>query len=187
MGNHCFDHPNRPPFPHPHHPGHMLPPPPHHPGCCHHGGKVKLLGRLVVTVKFIDSFGHTSLFDIEEGKVYIIKAISSTKGLCKFTGRIVDFDSVKGVEKILDPPHIVSIGSIIVDYSSDYGSNIIKINTENIVEIRPVTSVECCDDIRPGNCCDEYHVDDPFADKKFDEGIKELQDNYYENNSIDNF
>ena len=48
MGNHCFDHPNRPPFPHPHHPGHMLPPPPHHPGCCHHGGKVKLLGRLEI-------------------------------------------------------------------------------------------------------------------------------------------
>lgn len=155
--------------PNPHHypEYHVGPHHDHHP--CHphdthyHCGKVGIIGKLVLKVKYIDHHGHTQYFDIVEGETYIIEAISQTKGRCKFAGRIVDFDSSKGVEKILSAPHVIDIGSIIVDYSNDYESKLIRIRVDNLISIKPIENCDytCPNDYRP----DDHYIKDPFADQ----------------------
>ena len=76
-----------PPPPHPH-----PCPPPCPPPKPHYHGKVSVVGRTVLTVKYVDRHGHYQTFDIKDGETYEITAVSSTRGICTFAGRIVDFD-----------------------------------------------------------------------------------------------
>ena len=152
--------PTRCPGPHPRYPG----PGPCHPHHPHHYGKVGIIGRLVLSVKFIDHHGHVQYFDIDPTKTYAIEAISQTKGKCVFAGRIVDFDSAKGIEKIMTPPHIIDIASIVVDYSDDYQAKLIRIGVDNIISIKPIEKIE---DVNPRMFCpDECYIDDPFAQQQ---------------------
>ena len=165
---------------HPHH-HHEAPPCGHH---CH-GGRVELIGRLCLTCRVTDHHGHVSYYDIEQGKTYVIEAVSATKGRCQFTGKIVDFDTVKGVEKILTPPHVVNIGAIIVDYSTDYEAKLIRIGVENIVKIMPIETIDCID--KDDQCCckEEYCIDDPFADQYLEKSVQAAEDDYYSKDSGD--
>ena len=162
--HHC-PHPCPPPHPHPH---------------PHYHGKVGIVGRTVLTVKYIDCHGHVQMFDIHEGETYEIKAVSQTKGICTFAGRIIDFECSKGIEKLIDKPHMIDVTAIIVDYSDAYESKLLRIGIENIVSIKPI---KCFDgmvpceydylppspppqppvDVRPCGCMDEYNIHDPFA------------------------
>lgn len=137
------------------------------------GGKVRINGQIKLTCTYVDHHGHTRNFDIETGKMYLIEAISSTKGLCTFSGKITDFDTVKGIENILTAPHTVSIGAIIVDYSTDYESKVIRIGVENITSIRPMESVEDVESTTPNT----YFIDDPFAENQLSEAISTAEIN----------
>lgn len=170
---HC---PSHPPHSHPHHPDHR--PHCHNCGSCP-GGRIEIVGRLVLTVKYIDHYGHTQYFDIEKGKTYIIEAISQSKGRCTFTGRIIDFDSVKGIEKILTPPNVVDIGAIIVDYSTDYESKQVKIGIDNIVKISPIDDMDC---ISIPDSREDFIINDPFADKNLEDATTELECQFFNKN-----
>ena len=181
MKTYYFHNPHEHPDFHvgPHH-HHECPPPPPHPGCCHHYGKVGIVGKLVLKTKVIDRHGHVKYFDIEEGRTYVIEAISQTKGRCKFTGRIVDFETGKGgTQSVLDPPHEVDISSIIVDYSDNYEAKLIRIGVDNIIDIRPVEKIE---DVNPREYRrDDNFINDPFVGQNLSYSIeqseKELNDN----------
>lgn len=145
-------------------------------GTCYHprpGGRVKIEGQIKLTCNYVDHHGHTQTFELEQGKMYMIEAISSTKGLVTFSGKIVDFDSVKGIEKILQAPHTVSVGAIIVDYSTDYESKVIRIGIDNITSIVPMESVENVESTNPNT----YFVNDPFAETQLEETIKDAEIN----------
>lgn len=158
--------------------GHPPPyPPPHIHHHCHPcepcpGGRVEIIGRLVLTVKFIDHHGHIEYFDIIPGKTYMIKARSATKGDCDFIGKIVDFDCIKGVESVLEAPHTVDVGAIIVDTSDDYHSKIVRINMKNIIKILPIDNMNC--PMKPPDY-DDYFIEDPFSEKKLDDNVKDLE------------
>lgn len=145
-------------------------------GSCYHprpGGKVDITGQIKLNCRYIDHHGHTKTFELEQGKMYMIEAISSTKGLVTFAGKIVDFDSVKGIEKILTAPHIISVGAIIVDYSTDYEAKIIRIGVDNIVSIMPMENVDQVESTTP----DTYFVSDPFAENQLDENTSNAEYN----------
>ena len=150
---------------------HPYPPPPHHPHP-HYHGKVGIIGRTVLTVRYIDCHGHVQTFDIHDNETYEIKAVSQTRGVCTFAGRIIDFECSKGIEKLIDKPHMINVTAIIVDYSDAYESKLLRIGIENIVSIKPI---KCFDgmmnkefDYLPSSechhhkCHDEYHIEDPF-------------------------
>ncbi len=130
------------------------------------GGRVKLTGQIKLTCNYVDAHGHTRSFDIETGKYYVIEALSQTKGVCTITGKVVDFDSVKGIEKILTAPHIIEIGAIIVDYSTDYQANVVRIGVENILSITPMETV---DDTTSTDTEETYIINDPFSENQLDE------------------
>jgi hypothetical protein len=138
-------------------------------------GKVSVTGRTVLTVKYLDRHNYYQTFDIRDGETYEITAVSSTRGICKFAGRIVDFECNKGIEKLLDKPHEITISALIVDYSDAYESKLIRMYTNNIVSIKPIKCfdgemnypTECdCDYSSPdyGHEChhDEEPIYDPF-------------------------
>lgn len=164
------------------------PEPPHHPHCppCqpqpHYHGRVSIIGRTVLTVKFTDCHGHIQNFDIVEGETYEIKAISQNQGICTFAARIVDFESSKGIDKLINKPHIINVTAIIVDYSDAYESKLMRIGINNIVSIRPVRCFDGAIDNNPCDChpypiqpppppysepphhhhCDENNIHNPF-------------------------
>lgn len=164
---HCDDYnlgPCPPPHPHPC-------PPPCPPPKPHYHGKVSVVGRTVLTVKYVDRHGHYQTFDIRDGETYEITAVSSTRGICTFAGRIVDFECNKGIEKLLDKPHEITISALIVDYSDAYESKLLRIYINNIIGIKPIRCFEdntcighyhheCnCDD---ESCCPQIPIIDPF-------------------------
>lgn len=136
---------------------------PHH---CHHHhhcpprGRVKITGQIVLLVDMIDHHGHIRKVAIEENKKYYIEAVSQTKGRCTFVGKVIDFDAVTGVENILQKPHNVKVGALIVDYSTEYESKVIRINVGNIIAIRPVEPVYDEDEAYDP---EDFIIDDPFA------------------------
>lgn len=146
---------------------------PHHYGPCHPcpGGRVGIIGQIELTVRYVDHHGHVRYFPIKQGEMYCIEALSSTKGICTFMGKVVDFDSIKGIERILKPPHSVDVGAIIVDYSTDYEAKIIRIGVENITKITPLESI---DHVTPCGK-DTFFIDDPFAQHELDENTAEAE------------
>lgn len=149
------------------------PPPPHKPVPAYRG-KVNIIGRTVLTVRFVDCHGHVQSFDIHEGETYEIKAVSQSRGVCTFSGRIIDFECTKGIEKLIDKPHVIDVSAIIVDYSDAYESKLLRIGIDNIISLRPITcfdGLEHCDfdylppsppPPKPPHCRDEYNIHDPF-------------------------
>lgn len=136
---------------------------PHHYSFHHHhhpcpGGRTEIVGRIELNVKYIDHHGHTRYFPLRQGEMYYIEALSQTKGICTFTGKIIDFDTVKGIEKILEPPHMVNVGAIIVDHSTDYDAKIIRIGVENIIKIAPLETPDNIDPVDKDN----YYIENPF-------------------------
>lgn len=153
------------------------PPLPHHPPHPHYHGKVGIVGRTVLSVKYIDCHGHVQIFDIHDGETYEIKAVSQTKGICTFAGRIIDFECSKGIEKLIDKPHMINVTAIIVDYSDAYESKVLRIGIDNIISIKPVHCFDDMRDIIPPQCIEpispppchhhtgyeEYVINDPFT------------------------
>jgi len=117
------------------------PPPPPRP-YPHYHGKVSIVGRTVLTVRHTDCHGHVEEFDIKENATYEIKAASQTRGVVTFSGRVVDFECAAGIEKLVDKPHIVNVTAIIVDYSDNYESKLIRIGIDNIISMRPIVVFE---------------------------------------------
>jgi hypothetical protein len=161
--------------------GPPCPCPPHHPP---YRGKVGVVGRTVLTVRYIDCHGHVQVFDIHENQTYEIKAVSQTKGICTFAARIIDFESANGIEKLLNKPHEINITALIIDYSDAYESKLLRIGIENIISIKPIKCFEndpyfipetpqpiappppvnqyrCEQEKR-----DEYVINDPFANNE---------------------
>lgn len=166
-----------------------VPPPPyhHHDGHHHHhhcpGGRVKIIGNIALNVKTVDHHGHTRYFPIVQGEMYYIEALSPTKGKCTFMGRIVDFDSVKGIENILQPPHVIDIGAIIVDYSTDYKADVIRIGVENIIQIKPMETIDKVD----SHGKDEFFIHDPFSKHKLDQDTAAAEEDFEQPGFIENF
>ena len=163
---HCGDYhvgPSHCPCPPPH--PHPCPPPPPHP---HYHGKVSVVGRTVLTVKYVDRHGHYQTFDIKDGETYEITAVSETRGICTFAGRIVDFECNKGIEKLLDKPHEITISALIVDYSDAYESKLLRIYVNNIIGIKPIKCFDgkmdypVCDDEPCHHHCHNENIYDPF-------------------------
>ena len=168
--HHC---PPPPPCPH-HHPP-CPPPPPPRP---YYHGKVGIIGRTVLTVRYIDHHGHVQVFDIQDGETYEIKAVSQTRGICTFAGRIIDFECTKGIEKLINKPHEIDVTAIIVDYSDAYESKLLRIGIENIISIKPIRCFDANEldylphshphppikepRFNPKGFDDEYHIKDPF-------------------------
>ena len=150
-------------------PPHGMPCHPHHHGLHHPvpGGRTEITGRIELNVRYIDHHGHTKYFTLKQGEMYYIKAISQTKGICTFTGKIIDFDTVKGIEKILEPPHMVKIGAIIVDHSTDYEAKRIRIGVENIIEILPIETPDTIDSCNK----EDYFINNPFIENNTDSEI----------------
>lgn len=160
------------------------PPPPHPCPPCppppkpHYHGKVSVVGRTVLTVKYIDCHGHYQTFDIRDGETYEIKAVSSTRGICTFAGRIVDFECNKGIEKLIDKPHEITISALIVDYSDAYESKLLRLYVNNIISIKPIVYFDGRMDYPTQKDCDCHerpcpppphphhpeHIYDPFED-----------------------
>lgn len=149
-------------------------PPPPHPHPCppcspkpHYHGKVSVVGRTVLTVKYVDRHGHYQTFDIRDGETYEITAVSSTRGICTFAGRVIDFECNKGIEKLLDKPHEIQISALIVDYSDAYESKLLRIYVNNIIGIKPI---RCFDGemnypVQDCHCNNDHHdcqIVDPF-------------------------
>lgn len=182
MKTYYFPNPHEHPDFHvgPHHHHDCPPPPPHHHDHCHHYGKVGIVGKLVLKTKVTDRHGHVKYFDIEEGRTYVIEAISQTKGRCKFTGRIVDFETGKGgTQSVLDPPHEVNVSSIIVDYSDNYEAKLIRIGVDNIIDIRPVEKIE---DVNPREYRREDNfINDPFVGQTLSYAIEQSEKEYDNN------
>ena len=141
-----------PPPPHPH-----PCPPPCPPPKPHYHGKVSVIGRTVLTVKYVDHHGHYQTFDIRDGETYEITAVSSTRGICTFAGRIVDFECKKGIEKLLDKPHEITISALIVDYSDAYESKLLRIYINNIISIKPIRCFDGEMNYPTKDCCPEEH------------------------------
>ena len=142
-------------------------------------GRIDIIGKLVLQIKYVNIHGHVQYFDIEPGRSYLIEARSAKKGKCSFIGKIIDFDSVKGVEDILEAPHQVDVGALIVDTSSDYESAVYRINVKNIIKIVPVDSINHCHNHLDYS---NYFIQDPFAEKKLEDQIKADEE---ENNNTD--
>lgn len=113
------------------------PPPPHRP-YPHYHGKVSIVGRTVLTVRYVDCHGHVESFDIEQNKTYDIKAASQTRGVVTFAGRVIDFECAAGIEKLVNAPHEINVTAIIVDYSDNYQSKLIRIGIDNIISMKPI-------------------------------------------------
>lgn len=141
-----------PPPPHQPYPKPCPPPPPPKPKP-HYHGRVSVVGHTVLTVKYVDNHGHYQTFDIRDGETYEITAISSTRGVCTFAGRIVDFECNKGIEKLLDKPHEIAISALIVDYSDAYESKLLRIYINNIVGINPIRCFEGEMNYPVQDCC----------------------------------
>lgn len=154
-------------------------PPPHHHCHPHYHGKVGIIGRTVLTVRYVDCHGHVQTFDIHENETYEIKAVSQTRGVCTFAARIIDFECSKGIEKLIDKPHMIDVTAIIVDYSDAYESKLLRIGIENIISIKPVKCFDgmipdfvpqCPEPVSPPHHCEynpsgyeEYVINDPFS------------------------
>lgn len=145
-----------PPPPHPH-----PCPPPCPPPKPHYHGKVSVVGRTVLTVKYVDRHGHYQTFDIKDGETYEITAVSSTRGICTFAGRIVDFECNKGIEKLLDKPHEITISALIVDYSDAYESKLLRIYINNIIGIKPIRCFDGEMNYPTQDCCPEHNCHPP--------------------------
>ena len=161
---HCDDYhvgPCCPPPPHPH-----PCPPPCPPPKPHYHGKVSVVGRTVLTVKYVDRHGHYQTFDIKDGETYEITAVSSTRGICTFAGRIVDFECNKGIEKLLDKPHEITISALIVDYSDAYESKLLRIYINNIIGIKPIRCFDGEMNYPTQDCCPGHNCHPPYPHKE---------------------
>ena len=139
--------------------------------CCHpHGGRVSINGQIKLSCRYVDHHGHVSQFDLVQGEMYMIEAISQTKGKCTYACKLVDFDTVKGIEKILTAPHIVSVGALIVDYSTNYEAKLIRIGVENIISIRPMKSLDQVE----SDDAETYFISDPFAENKLNKSVSDM-------------
>lgn len=148
------------PPPPPYYPYPPCPPcPPPKPPVPHYHGKVSVVGRTVLTVKYVDHHGHYQTFDIRDGETYEIKAVSSTRGICTFAGRIVDFECNKGIEKLIDKPHEITISALIVDYSDAYESKLLRLFVNNIISIKPIICFDGRMDYPTHDC--DCHDRDP--------------------------
>lgn len=112
-------------------------PSPINPGYNYHG-KVDVVAKTVLKVKYISKNGHYESFDIEEGQSYEFTAVSATKGLVTFKATVKDFESTK-LDKILSAPHEAAVDNLILDASDMYESKLIRISVSNIVAIKPIT------------------------------------------------
>ena len=171
----CGPRPCPPPHPHPC--------PPHHHCHPHYHGKVGIVGRTVLSVRYVDCHGHVQTFDLHENETYEIKAVSQTRGVCTFAARIIDFECSKGIEKLIDKPHMIDVTAIIVDYSDAYESKLLRIGIENIISIKPVRLFDgtipeygehlppvSMEPVSPPMHChpsgyEEYVINDPFANE----------------------
>ena len=81
-------------------------------------------------------------------------------------GKGVDVESVKVNVKRLTAHHIIGIGAIIVDYSTDYQANVVRIGVENILSITPMETV---DDTTSTDTEETYIINDPFSENQLDE------------------
>ena len=111
--------------------------PPTQPTTNYHG-KVSVVGRTVLTVKYLDVHGHYQTFDIADGETYEFTAISATKGICKFAAKVKDFESNKGLDKLLNAPHEITVDALILDASDAYESKLLRVYIANIVGIKPI-------------------------------------------------
>lgn len=112
-------------------------PPPHRP-YPHYHGKVSIIGKTVLSVKYTDCHGHVQQFDIQQNATYEIKAASQTRGIVTFNGRVTDFECAAGIEKLINAPHEINVTAIIVDYSDNYESKLIRVGVDNIVSMKPI-------------------------------------------------
>lgn len=148
--------------------------PPVNPNVNYHGS-VSVVAKAVLTIKYVDKHGHYQTFDIKDGETYEITAVSSTKGICTFAGRVVDFECNTGIEKVLAKPHEVNVTSLIVDYSDAYESKLIRLYVNNIIGIKPIrvfdgdmnyptTQCNCsCSNESEQLQCHVEPIQDPFA------------------------
>lgn len=141
-----------------HHP--YLPPP-------HKVGRVKIDGTIRLGVTYTDHHGHVQRFDIIPGVTYEIDAFSNTRGICHFVGKVVDFETVEGVQDILKAPHCISISSIIVDASDMYDSKLLRIRIENIERMLPILGPDQMSPVQQSNVC----IEDPFVLREVDEFV----------------
>lgn len=148
----------------------------HQPPCYHHNhqkyqckpnyhGKINIIGRTVLTVKYINKHGHYQTFDIKDGETYEITAISPTKGICTFTGRIVDFECNKGIEKLIDKPHEITVSALIIDYSNAYESKLLRLYINNIIGIKPI---KCFDNEIEYSCPSQHHSHYQYTEQIYD-------------------
>lgn len=163
--------------------GPCCPEPPHHPQPpCQpqpsYHGKVSIVGKTVLTVQYTNCHGHVQNFDIIDGETYEIKAISQSRGVCTFAARIVDFECSKGIDKLINKPHIINVTAIIVDYSDAYESKLMRIGINNIISLKPVRCFDGAIDIgystpyqeqpapryesQQHQATQEYNIDNPF-------------------------
>jgi hypothetical protein len=143
--------------------------PGHHPYCPppHKVGRVKIDGSIRLSTTYTDHHGHVQRFDIVPGVSYEIDAFSNTRGICHFVGKIVDFETVEGVQEILKAPHCISISAIIIDASDMYESKLLRIRVENIERMLPILGPEHMTPTQQGNVC----IEDPFILREIDEFV----------------
>lgn len=143
--------------------------PGHHPYCAppHKVGRVKIDGTIRLSTTYTDHHGHVQKFDIIPGVSYEIDAFSNTRGICHFVGKIVDFETVEGVQEILKAPHRITISSIIVDTSDIYESRLLRIRIENIERMLPILGPEQLTPVQQSNVC----IEDPFVQREVDEFV----------------
>ena len=143
--------------------------PGHHPYCPppHKVGRVKIDGSIRLSTTYTDHHGHVQRFDIIPGVSYEVDAFSNTRGICHFVGKIVDFETVEGVQEILKAPHCISISAIILDASDMYESKILRIRVENIERMLPILGPEHMTPTQQSNVC----IEDPFILREIDEFV----------------
>ncbi len=143
--------------------------PGHHPYCPppHKVGRVKIDGSIRLSTTYTDHHGHVQKFDIVPGVSYEIDAFSNTRGICHFVGKIVDFETVEGVQEILKAPHCISISAIIIDASDMYESKLLRIRVENIERMLPILGPEHMTPTQQSNVC----IEDPFILREIDEFV----------------
>ena len=133
----------------------------------HRVGRVKIDGSITLRTTYTDHYGHVRSFHIIPGVTYEIDAFSSTRGLCHFVGKVVDFECKEGVYEILKPPHSISISALIVDTSDMYESNLLRIRIENIERMLPILGTDGLNPTAASNVV----IRDPFAEMEVDEFV----------------
>lgn len=135
-------------------------------------GSVVMKGVVILFVTYTDAAGTKKEFNIIPGQTYVVKALSATKGVCTFTGKIVDYNFSTGIDKLINSPHeAVSIDSIIMDCSGCYDSNLIQIPLNKMISIMTPEEAEqqqcpcggnCGDTCNCGNNNATVDIVDPF-------------------------